>query len=50
MVGQVTDGNIILCMPFTCWITKATYAHWEYVIIIYFLLQQWLRERVVMLR
>jgi len=33
---QVTDGNIIRCMRFACWITKTTEAHSEYIIIIVF--------------
>jgi hypothetical protein len=32
-------------MRFACWITKATDTHSEYVILIAFPLQQWLRER-----
>jgi hypothetical protein len=37
-------------MRFACWITKATDTHSEYVILIAFSLQQWLRERASMLR
>ena len=37
-------------MRFECWIPKATNSHSEYVIIIAFPLQQWLYERVSMLR
>jgi hypothetical protein len=37
-------------MRFVCWITKATDIHSEYVILIAFPLQQWLRERASMLR
>jgi hypothetical protein len=33
-VGQITEDNIILCMCFACWITKATDTHPEYVILI----------------
>ena len=33
-----------------CWITKATNAHSQYVILIALLMQQWLRERLSMLR
>ena len=33
-----------------CWIPKATNTHSEYVIVITFLLQQWLHERTSMLR
>ena len=32
-------------MRVPCWITKATNTHSEYVLFIYFLLQQWLHER-----
>ena len=32
-------------MRIACWITKTTDTHWGYVIIIAFLLQQWLHER-----
>jgi hypothetical protein len=47
---QATDDNIIRRMRFTCWITKATDTHPEYVIFIAFPHQQWLRERASMLR
>jgi hypothetical protein len=47
---QATDGNIIRRMRFACWITKATDTHSEYVILIAFPRQQWLRERATMLR
>jgi hypothetical protein len=47
---QTTDDNIIRRMRFTCWITKATDTHWEYVILIAFPLQQWLRESASVLR
>jgi hypothetical protein len=47
---QVTDDNIIRRMRFACRITKATGTHSEYVIIIAFPRQQWLRERVSILR
>jgi len=43
--GQATDDTIIRRMPFACWITKATNKHSEYVILIAFPLQQWLRKR-----
>ena len=46
---QATDDNIIRCMRFACWITKATDTHSEYVILIAFPRQQWLRERASML-
>jgi hypothetical protein len=48
--GQATDDNIIRRMRFACWIIKATDTHSEYVILIAFPLQQWLRERASMLR
>jgi hypothetical protein len=47
---QATDDNIIQRMLFACWITKATDTHSEYVILIAFAWQQWLRERASMLR
>jgi hypothetical protein len=43
---QATDDNIIWCMHFACWVTKATDTHSEYIILIAFPQQQWLRERV----
>ena len=43
--GQVTGGNTIWLMRLTCWITKATDTHSEYVILIAFQRQEWLRER-----
>ena len=46
--GQATDDNIMLRMRFTCWVTKATDTHSEYVILITFPGQQWLRERAGM--
>jgi hypothetical protein len=42
---QATDDNIIRRMRFACWITKATDTQSEYVILIAFPRQQWLRER-----
>jgi len=47
--GQATDDNMTLRMRFTHWLTKATNTHSEYVILIAFPLQQWLRERASML-
>ena len=47
---QATDNNIIWRMSIACWIPKATDTHLEYVIIIAFPLQQWLRESVSILR
>jgi hypothetical protein len=43
--GQATDDNIIRRMRFACWITKATNSRSQYVILIAFPRQQWLRER-----
>jgi hypothetical protein len=48
--GQATDGHITRRMRFACWITKATDTHSEYVIVIAFPRQKWLRERASMLR
>ena len=42
---QATDDNIIRRMRVACWITKATDTHLEYVVLIAFQRQQWLRER-----
>ena len=42
--GQTTDDNMIRRMRFECWMTKDTDTHCEYVILIAFLLQQWLRN------
>jgi hypothetical protein len=41
---QATDHNIIRRMRFACWITKATDTRSQYVILIAFPRQQWLRE------
>jgi hypothetical protein len=49
-VGQSTDDNIIRRMRFSCLITKATDTRSEYVILLLFGGNQWLRERVSMLR
>jgi hypothetical protein len=46
---QATDDNIIRRMRFACWITKATDTHSEYVILIAYPQQQWLRERASIL-
>ena len=48
--SQATDANIIWRMHFVRCTTKATYTHSEYVILIAFPLQQWLRERSLELR
>jgi hypothetical protein len=47
---QVTDDSIIRRMRLACWITKATDTHWEYVTLIAFPRQQWLREHASVLR
>jgi len=43
---RTTDDSIIRRMRIACSITKATDAHSEYVILIAFPRQQWLRESV----
>jgi hypothetical protein len=43
--GQATDDNTMRRMRLVFWITKATDTYSEYVIVISFPLQQWLRER-----
>jgi hypothetical protein len=48
--GQTTYENIRRRILIGCWITKATNTHCEYVILIYFALQQLLQERASMLR
>ena len=48
--GQAADDNIKWRMHITCFLTKATNTHPEYVILIAFLRQQWLREGASMLR
>jgi hypothetical protein len=47
---QATDGIMIRRMHLACWVTKATDTHSEYVILIAFPRQQWLRERFSMWR
>ena len=47
---QATDDNIIRRMRFTCWLTKATDTHLEYIILIAFPRQKWLREGASVLR
>jgi hypothetical protein len=53
-VGQATDDNTVRRMRFACWITKATHKHThtrsEYVILIAFPRQRWLRERASVVR
>jgi hypothetical protein len=46
---QATDDTIIGCMPFTCWVTKATDEHSEYVMLIASSRQQWICERASIL-
>ena len=43
---QATVDNVIWRMRVACWITKGTDTHSEYVMLIAFLRQQMLRERV----
>jgi hypothetical protein len=43
--GQAAYDNIIRRMRITCWITKATNTHSQYVILLLFHPQQWLHER-----
>jgi hypothetical protein len=50
MVKPDRSQMTIRCMLFACWITKATDTHSEYIIVIAFPVQQWLRERVSVLR
>jgi hypothetical protein len=47
--GQTTDGSITRRMRFACWITKATDTHSEYIILVAYQWQKWLRERALML-
>jgi len=47
---QTTDDSIIRRMHCEYWIPKATDTHSEYVTLIAFPRQQWLRERASMLR
>jgi hypothetical protein len=47
---QATDDSIIRRMRFACRITKATDTHSEYVKLIAFPQQKWLRERASILR
>ena len=46
---QATD-DIILCMRFTCWVTKGRDTHSEYAILLAFPQQKRLREYASMLR
>jgi hypothetical protein len=47
---QATGDNIIRRMRIGCWITKCTDSQSEYIILIAFPQQQWLRERSSVLR
>jgi hypothetical protein len=47
--GEATDNNITKRMPFTCWITRATNTHSEYVILNALRRQQCFHERVSVL-
>jgi hypothetical protein len=47
---QATDDNIIRRMRFACSVTKATHTHSEYITLIAFPRQQWLRERASVVR
>ena len=49
-VRQTKHENIIRRMRIACWITKATDTDSEYVLLIGFPRQQWLRERVCSVR
>ena len=49
-IVEPTDYSIIRGMRFVSWITKARDTHPEYVILIAFQTQKWLRERTSMLR
>jgi hypothetical protein len=49
-VKKATDGNIIWRMRISCWMTKATDIHSEYVILIAFPRQKLLHERALILR
>jgi hypothetical protein len=48
--GQATDDRTIRCMRFACWVNKAADTHSEYVTLIAFPRQEWLRERAAILR
>ena len=48
--GRATDDSTQRRMRISCWISKATDTHSEYVIFIAFPLQQWLHESASMVR
>ena len=48
--GRATNYNIIQRMRIACWIPKATNTHSEYVTLIAFTQQKWLRDRASVLR
>jgi len=47
---QATADNVVWSVRIACWMTTAIDTHSEYVTVIAFLLQLWLRERTSMLR
>ena len=47
---QATDNSTIGRMRIACWLSKATNTHSEYVIVIAFPQQKWLRESASVLR
>jgi hypothetical protein len=49
-MGHSTCEKKIQGINTACWITKATVTQSEYVIIVEFVLQQWLRQRVSLFR
>ena len=49
-IEQDRPWTTVWRMRIACWVTKATKTHSEYVTLIPFLLQQWLRERASMIR
>ena len=49
-VGQATDDNKIWRMRLVCWITQDAKIHTEYVTLLAFARQKWLRERASKLR
>ena len=48
--GKATDNNTVRRLRILCWKSKATDTDSEYVILIAFLREQWLRERASILR